>query len=165
MTASGPNPWFWAQNHGFKPDVVIYNLTSSGASQKPSQNTQQKTGLQPDTSKLVKPSPHDAMLAKGASITSIIGGPCLHFWLPMHPMTLIRSFLSRTPLGALRLVFKTARAHDADFGRFWGPQKCFKNLSLPGRFASKAHGRNEGPMMHRQRGSAAPAPPHMEVNF
>ena len=27
------------------------------------------------------------MLAKGASIISIIGGPFLHFWPPMHPMT------------------------------------------------------------------------------
>ena len=23
-TTSGPNPWFWAQNHGFGPDVVIF---------------------------------------------------------------------------------------------------------------------------------------------
>ena len=25
-TTSGPNPWFWAQNHGFGPDVVIFGL-------------------------------------------------------------------------------------------------------------------------------------------
>ena len=42
------------------------------------------------------------MLAKGASIISIIGGPFLHFW----PFT-------QNSLGALRLVFKTARVHDA----------------------------------------------------
>ena len=27
VTTSGPNPWFWAQNHGFGPDVVIFSLT------------------------------------------------------------------------------------------------------------------------------------------
>ena len=36
VTTSGPNPWFWAQNHGFGPDVVIFSLTTPGASQKPS---------------------------------------------------------------------------------------------------------------------------------
>ena len=23
---SGPNPWLWAQNHGFGPDVVLFSL-------------------------------------------------------------------------------------------------------------------------------------------
>ena len=26
MTTSGPNPWFWAQNHGFGPDVVTFGV-------------------------------------------------------------------------------------------------------------------------------------------
>ena len=38
MTTSGPNPWFWAQNQGFGPDVVTFGvnppkqpkMTSSG---------------------------------------------------------------------------------------------------------------------------------------
>ena len=34
VTTSGPNPWFWAQNHG--PDVVIFSVTPPGASQEPS---------------------------------------------------------------------------------------------------------------------------------
>ena len=38
-----------------------------------------------------------------------------------------------------RLVFKTARAHDAHFGAFNAPPKCFKNHSVPLGFASKSH--------------------------
>ena len=38
MTTSGPNPWFWVQNHGFGPNVVTFGvnipkqpkMTSSG---------------------------------------------------------------------------------------------------------------------------------------
>ena len=29
MTTSGPNPWFWAQNHGFGPDVVTFGVNPS----------------------------------------------------------------------------------------------------------------------------------------
>ena len=29
ITTSGPNPWFWAQNHGFGPDVVTFGVNSS----------------------------------------------------------------------------------------------------------------------------------------
>ena len=29
MTISGPNPWFWAQNHGFEPDVVTFGVNLS----------------------------------------------------------------------------------------------------------------------------------------
>ena len=69
------------------------------------------------------------MLAKGASIISIIAGPFL------HDPSLVKSFLSRNFLGALRLVFKTARAHDAHFEGSWGLQKCLKNPSVPWGFA------------------------------
>ena len=77
------------------------------------------------------------MLAKGASIISIIGGPFLHFWPPMRPMTPHwgKSFLTRNSLWASGLVFKTARAHDAHLGGSWGPQKCLKNPSVPWGFA------------------------------
>ena len=27
-TTSGPNPWFWAQSHGFGPDVVTFGFKS-----------------------------------------------------------------------------------------------------------------------------------------
>ena len=29
MTTSGPNSWFWAQNHGFGPDVVTFGVNPS----------------------------------------------------------------------------------------------------------------------------------------
>ena len=29
ITTSGPNPWFWAQNNGFGPDVVTFGVNSS----------------------------------------------------------------------------------------------------------------------------------------
>ena len=29
ITTSGPNPWFWAQNPGFGPDVVTFGVNSS----------------------------------------------------------------------------------------------------------------------------------------
>ena len=29
MTTSGPNPWFWAQHHGFGPDVVTFGVNPS----------------------------------------------------------------------------------------------------------------------------------------
>ena len=68
------------------------------------------------------------MLAKGASIISIIGGPFLHFRPPMRPMTphWRKSFLTRNSLWASGLVFKTARAHDAHLGGSWGPKNASK---------------------------------------
>ena len=108
------------------------------------------------------------MLAKGASIISIIGGPFLHFW----PFT-------RNSLGALRLVFKTARAHDA---RVPGDSKnaskihpcCGDSLLERVRIlerswngvrqgSGRGPGRNGGPTPEKR--SAASAPPRIEANL
>ena len=70
------------------------------------------------------------MQATWASIISIIGGPFLKFDVFRYPPG---------PDGPRRLVFKTVRAHDAHFGGFNGPPKCFKNPSVPLGFASKTH--------------------------
>ena len=35
ITASDPNPWFWAQNLGFGPDVVIFGVLARVAAQTP----------------------------------------------------------------------------------------------------------------------------------
>ena len=61
-----------------------------------------------------------------------------HHWGSFSPILTSHApnvFLSRTPRGALGLVFKTARAHDADFGGSRGSQKSFKNPSVPWGFA------------------------------
>ena len=100
------------------------------------------------------------MLAKGASIISIIGVPFLQFWSPMHSVTLdgVR-FSQPYPKGTLRLVFKTARAHDADLGtpkilekilralglRTWGACEFQSGLGMG---SGRGAGRNGGPMMH-----------------
>ena len=55
--------------------------------------------------------------------------------LPVPPPTSIK--WCSGPDGPRRLVFKTVRAHDAHFGGFNGPPKCFKNPSVPLGFASK----------------------------
>ena len=68
------------------------------------------------------------MQATAASIISIIGGPFLNL-----------TSRCSGPDGPRRLVFKTVRAHDAHFGGFKGPPKCFKNHSVPLGFASKTH--------------------------
>ena len=62
--------------------------------------------------------------AKGAGMISIIGSPFLQFRPPMHPMTLHGGniSLSPAPRRTFRLVFKTVRAHDADFAGFGGPR-------------------------------------------
>ena len=95
--------------------------------------------LRPDTSKLVKRSPNDADDAGHG------GQHHQHHWVPV-------SQISRLPVppptskkwcsgpdGPRRLVFKTVRAHDAHFGRFNGPPKCFTNPSVAWGFASKTH--------------------------
>ena len=47
-TTSGPNPWFWAQNHKFGPDVVIFGCDHSQNNQK-SSHLAQTDGLGPRT--------------------------------------------------------------------------------------------------------------------
>ena len=47
--------------------------------------------------------------------------------------------LLKPPSRALGLVFKTAPAHDADFGGSGGPPKSFKNPSVPWGFAVEEH--------------------------
>ena len=154
MTTSGPNPWFWAQNHGFGPDVVIFCLM-------PAKHTTKTQWLQPNTFKLEKRSPNDADDA-GPS-----GQHHQHHWEPVSQIARLQVPPPNSkkwcsgPDRPRRLVFKTARAHDAHFGRSGGPLKCFKNPSVACGFASKTHvsfgevlrapWRNGGPMMQGRR--------------
>ncbi len=121
------------------------------------------------------------MLAKGASIISIIGGPFLHFGPPSRPMAspCIRIFLCRTPGPLLGLLLKTVLAHDAELEGFGDPKNRSKIPPWPAvsRFlrvrslawswsrAGRPPWRNGGPMMLGQGGSAASAPPRIEVNL
>ena len=57
------------------------------------------------------------MLAKGASIISIIEGPFLHVWPPMRPMTPHLPVVSQPyPKRGLGASCQKGRAHDADLG-------------------------------------------------
>ena len=78
------------------------------------------------------------MQATGASIISIIGGPFLKLRAFRYPPPTSKKWCSG-PDGPRRLVFKTVCAHDAHFEGSGGPQKCFKNPSVPLGFASKTH--------------------------
>ena len=95
--------------------------------------------LQPDTSKLVKRSPNDADDAgHGGQHHQHHWGPVSQIArLPVPPPT-SKKWCSG-PDGPRRLVFKTVCAHDAHFEGSGGPQKCFKNPSVPLGFASKTH--------------------------
>ena len=77
------------------------------------------------------------MQATGASIISIIGGRFSNLTSSGTPAT-SKKWCSG-PDGPRRLVFKTARAHDAHFGGLNGPPKCLTNPSVAWGFASKTH--------------------------
>ena len=77
------------------------------------------------------------MQATGANIISIIGGPFLKLRAFRYPPQPPKN--GARPDGPRRLVFKTVCAHDAHFEGSGGPQKCFKNPSVPLGFASKTH--------------------------
>ena len=75
------------------------------------------------------------MLAKGASIISIIGGPFLHFWPPMHPSLVKIVSHPKLPLGLGASFQKRPVLMMHIWGVLGGPQKCLKNPSVPWGFA------------------------------